>query len=156
MIAHEDDAFREAISRSVTGIVFLGTPHRGNIGADLANVIGKMLSAAMGLMVKPGDLKLLAHNSEPLRDLALSARHRLHNLALVSFYETRPIPPLNFLVCGSYIFWPVPAAMGHWETRPTSFSALRASYARIRTAVTLGAELIGKLAARLSIKTRLC
>lgn len=111
MTAHEEDAFREAISRSVTGIVFLGTPHRGSSAADLATVIGKMLnikSAAMGFMVKPGDLKLLAHNSEPLRDLALSARHRLHNLAVVSFYETRPIPPLNFLVCGSFMFWPCP------------------------------------------------
>ncbi|KEZ43748.1 hypothetical protein SAPIO_CDS4385 [Scedosporium apiospermum] len=65
--------------------------------------IGGMLNAnplatrSTSAVVKAGDLKLLTYNSGPLQDLILSARHRLQNLMVVSFYETEPTPPLNSL-----------------------------------------------------------
>lgn len=59
--------------------------------------------AIMATVVKAGDLKLLTHNSGPLQDLVLSARHRLQNITIVSFYETEPTPPLNVLVSGNSI-----------------------------------------------------
>lgn len=106
MTAHEEDAFRGAMLKSVVGIVFLGTPHQGSNCANLAMAIGGMLNAnplatrSTSAVVKAGDLKLLTYNSGPLQDLILSARHRLQNLMVVSFYETEPTPPLNSLVSG--------------------------------------------------------
>jgi hypothetical protein len=43
-------------------------------------------------------LKTLSANSEPLKDLAISFRNRLHKLEIVTFYETEKIPPLSELV----------------------------------------------------------
>ena len=106
MIAHEEDVPGEAVSESVIGIVFLGTPHRGSNLANLASVIGNMLNvssiAVRPAVIKTGDLKLLTKNSGLLLDLAMSVRNRLENISVVSFYETEPTPPLNVLVCKGF------------------------------------------------------
>ena len=179
MIAHEDDVFGGAISESVIGIVFLGTPHRGSNLANLASVIGNILNvnsiAMRPAVMKTSDLKLLTNNSGPLLDLALSVRHRLQNIMVVSFYETEPTPPLNVLVCdGFFINFAglniqmdsslSPGALLHplWppyyiRQSSTYFSAWKAKYfPPIITIVIPRGKLTKLPASRLSIGLHLC
>ncbi|KAH7113664.1 ankyrin repeat-containing domain protein [Dactylonectria estremocensis] len=43
-------------------------------------------------------LDYLSRNSDALQDLLVSVRHRLHNVSVVSFYETQATAPLSFLI----------------------------------------------------------
>lgn len=98
VFAHEDDTTYGAVLKSVIGIVFLGTPHRGSDLATLGSVVGNIINSLA--VIQPGVVKrdLLDHlnyDSSALQDLVLSARNRLNNIAIVSFYETEPMPPFS-------------------------------------------------------------
>ncbi|KAH6986404.1 hypothetical protein BKA56DRAFT_613779 [Ilyonectria sp. MPI-CAGE-AT-0026] len=108
VFAHEDDNFYGEVLKSVIGVAFLGTPHRGSesakLGSTLATIINictKTSTAGMRPRAVRNDLlDDLSSNSNTLQDLLLSARNRLRNLTVVSFYETEATPPLSSLVVG--------------------------------------------------------
>lgn len=106
MFAHENDKFYSEVIKSIIGVAFLGTPHRGSGSASLASVFATIINicvatASVGMRSRTARADLLDHlsyNSDVLQDLLLSARNPLHNLTVVSFYETEPTPPLPTLV----------------------------------------------------------
>lgn len=74
--------------------------------ADIAAVIGRIVNlfskattAGMKQTVVRNDLlNNLSHDSDGLQELSLSARNLLSKMAVVSFYETQPTPPLSIPV----------------------------------------------------------
>ncbi|KAI0598549.1 hypothetical protein F4775DRAFT_592269 [Biscogniauxia sp. FL1348] len=106
VFAHEDDTNYGALLKSVIGITFLGTPHRGSHVANLGSIVGSIVNCFMlttstggqSAMVRTDLLNHLNYDSSVLQDLFLSSRNRLQNMAVVSFYETEPTPPLSSLI----------------------------------------------------------
>ncbi|KAI1489344.1 hypothetical protein F5X96DRAFT_670791 [Biscogniauxia mediterranea] len=106
VFAHEDDTNYGALLKSVIGIAFLGTPHRGSYVASLGSIVGSIVNCFMlttstdgqSAMVRTDLLNHLNYDSSVLQDLFLSSRNRLQNMAVVSFYETEPTPPLSSLI----------------------------------------------------------
>lgn len=102
VIAHEDDFIYGKLLRAITGVVFLGTPHRGSSVADIGTVVGKIINlctanSSTGI-VRADLLEYLQADGKPLQDLAVSVRNRLGKVKVVSFYESSPTPPLSSLV----------------------------------------------------------
>ncbi|SPO02536.1 uncharacterized protein DNG_05209 [Cephalotrichum gorgonifer] len=104
--AHEDDSNYGAFLRSVIGVTFLGTPHRGSDVANLGSIVGSIINISVmtaSAGMRPGIIRTdlldgLNHDSPALQDLILSAKHRLKNIAVVTFYETEPMLPRSSLV----------------------------------------------------------
>ncbi|EXK26983.1 hypothetical protein FOMG_16422 [Fusarium oxysporum f. sp. melonis 26406] len=113
--AHENDDLYGDVLKSVRGVVFLATPHRGSNAANLASICGSIVNsfASAGLgpkTVRTDLLKTLIYDSDTLQDLTMSARNRLGNIHVVSFYETLPLPmgPLS----SSLVVSPASAMLG--------------------------------------------
>ena len=86
--------------KSVTGVIFLGTPHRGSSIATLGSVVGTIVNLP-GLPAKAVRTDLLDYlkpGSRYLQDLAISVRNRLAGLTVVSFYESEMQYPLASVV----------------------------------------------------------
>ncbi|KAK5994802.1 Vegetative incompatibility HET-E-1-like protein [Cladobotryum mycophilum] len=106
VLAHQDDNLYSQVLRSIIGIVFLGTPHRGSDTANLGSILGTIVNicaatstgGVLSRTVRTGLLDHLTRDSSVLQELLLSARNRFRNIAVVSFYETEPTPPLSTLV----------------------------------------------------------
>ncbi|KAI1034523.1 hypothetical protein LB504_004349 [Fusarium proliferatum] len=95
--AYKNDNLYRDILKSIQGVVFLATPHRGSNTVNLASICGLIVnsfaSARLGpKTVRTDLLKTLIYNSNTLQDLTMSARNRLGNIHVVSFYETLPLP----------------------------------------------------------------
>lgn len=100
IFAHEDSATYGKVLKSVAGVIFLGTPHRGSSVARLGSVVGSIINFP-GLPMKAVRTDLLDYlklGSCHLQDLAVSVRNRLADLAVVSFYETEAQSPLPSVV----------------------------------------------------------
>ena len=103
MIAHEDDSDlgNQRLLKSVAGVIFLGTPHRGSGTASLGALVGRitnafLISVSAGLqtkVIRTDLLRPLQYDSKALQELTDSVRNRLAGLQIVSFYETKPEPP---------------------------------------------------------------
>lgn len=84
----------------------LGNPAQRSGLADIATVVGRIVNlfskattAGMKQTVVRNDLlNNLSHDSDGLQELSLSARNLLSKMAVVSFYETQPTPPLSIPV----------------------------------------------------------
>ncbi|KIW78260.1 hypothetical protein Z517_08094 [Fonsecaea pedrosoi CBS 271.37] len=78
------------ISRSIVGIMFLSTPHRGS---NLSPVLNLTLRATF----QPGKtfIKELERNSSAIEDINDQFRHVAPNLSIVSFYEEHATPILG-------------------------------------------------------------
>ncbi|TRX91008.1 hypothetical protein FHL15_008213 [Xylaria flabelliformis] len=106
VFAHLDNREYGSLLRSVIGITFLGTPHRGSEIANLGKTIGTIInicSKTTSAGTHPGIIRtdLLEHlnyDSNVLHELTLAARNRLENMTIVSFHETEPTPPLSVLI----------------------------------------------------------
>ncbi|KAK2005460.1 ankyrin [Colletotrichum eremochloae] len=106
VFAHEDGQPFEKLLRSIGGIVFLGTPHRGSTIATFAGVVGRIINTSMAAAsggVRTGPIRTdlleqLNYDSEALQGVSLAVRNRLRNIQVVSFYETEPTPPLSSLI----------------------------------------------------------
>ncbi len=104
--AHEDGKSYGQVLRSTIGVVFLATPHRGSDTANLANVIANIVNTCQAITtagLRPAAartelLEYLTRTSSALQSLLVSVRHRLQNLSIVTFYESRVTPPLSCLV----------------------------------------------------------
>lgn len=111
-MAHQEDNFYGEVLKSIVGVAFLGTPHRGSEIASFANVMGTIINAFMATAtvgVRPRAVRadLLDHlssHSNELQDLIMAARWRFQNLSVVSFHELSPTSPLSSLVSRSICF----------------------------------------------------
>lgn len=78
------------LAKSVSGVIFLGCPHRGSRVASPAQVLSKIINfATLGRGIRSSLLKTLEKSSEQLQDISRKAVQLLAPLAIVSFYETR-------------------------------------------------------------------
>ncbi len=78
------------LAKSVSGVVFLGCPHRGSRVASPAQVLSKIINVAtLGRAIRSSLLKTLERSSEQLQDISRKAVQLLAPLTIVSFYETR-------------------------------------------------------------------
>lgn len=110
--AHEDTDRYGEVLQSTLGIVFLATPHRGSDTADLANTvctIANNLQYIATATIRPRIartdlLEYLTRNSKELQTIITSARHRLKNLSIVTFYENIAIPLLSSCVSHGQLF----------------------------------------------------
>lgn len=111
VLAHEDDTVYRTLLDSVSGIVFMGTPHRGSSIANLGSVVGRIVNTCSATttatlqnrVIRTDLLDYLNHGSKALHDLAVSVRNRLQDLVIISFYETEALSPLSSMV--SVIFF---------------------------------------------------
>ncbi|TQV91653.1 ankyrin repeat protein [Cordyceps javanica] len=78
------------LAKSVSGVIFLGCPHRGSRIASTAQLLSKIINAAtLGRGVRTDLLKALERSSEQLQEISRKAVRLLAPLTIVSFYETR-------------------------------------------------------------------
>ncbi len=95
-----------AVLKSISGVIFLGTPQRGSDVASMGAIAGRVINAcamatSAGLqnrIVRRDLLDNLSFDSKALEDLSLSVRNRLLDMEVVSFFETKPLSPFNCLV----------------------------------------------------------
>jgi hypothetical protein len=89
--------FAPGLSLRLSGILFLGTPHRGSETADVASVLTGVVNAAarlgsLGLAKNPlqqNILNELRTGSKPLRELHDTFRKRVSEIQVKSFFETK-------------------------------------------------------------------
>jgi hypothetical protein len=98
-MAHESDKHYGEILQSCTGIVFMGTPHRG---ADLASW-GALLSRLVNTMtlssaVRTDLLRDLKTRSKTLQIISRQFVQRGNRINIVSFYERKATRSLSTLV----------------------------------------------------------
>ncbi|KFY32742.1 hypothetical protein V495_08780 [Pseudogymnoascus sp. VKM F-4514 (FW-929)] len=80
------------IRESVSGVVFMGTPHRGSKAASTAQVLSKIINAAtLGSLLRTDLLRTLKVASAELETISRHATHRLKHLSVISFYEKKPL-----------------------------------------------------------------
>jgi hypothetical protein len=84
-ILGQNDMTYQSLVRSISGIIFLSTPHRGT---DLANVMNRILSACFSLSPKQYIAELQS-NSQSLLEINEQFRHLAPKTEIVSFFETR-------------------------------------------------------------------
>ncbi|KAI1322830.1 hypothetical protein F5Y16DRAFT_25329 [Xylariaceae sp. FL0255] len=83
--------------RAPTLPIINGTPHRGSSLASPALVLAGILRAS-GLPIAKQRLKALQVHSNSLFDLTNNFRRLTSGISILSFYETKPTPPLASLV----------------------------------------------------------
>ncbi|EXJ55027.1 uncharacterized protein A1O5_12766 [Cladophialophora psammophila CBS 110553] len=83
LLAQSDKNCRD-LAQSISGIVFLSTPHRGTSLAHVLNLILKLL-----LQHEKSYIKDLESNSPAIEDINEQFRHFAPNLSVISFYEER-------------------------------------------------------------------
>ena len=107
VLAHEQDELYGGIFNATYAIVFLGTPHGGaSETTDVAKLVGHVINACLYVSRSGGvagiariDVRdTLSTDSDALKILAASFKNRLHNLQIVTFYETEITPPLAQVV----------------------------------------------------------
>lgn len=89
------------ILKSTYGVVFMGTPHQGSRSASLARHLSRLVNiTTFGTGVRSDLLEDLELSSGTLEQLSLLSVSLLKELAIVSFYEQKPIGPS--LVCAAF------------------------------------------------------
>jgi len=86
-ILGQNDAHYKDIVQSVSGIIFLGTPHRGS---NLAQVMNRVLQASVFNHSAKEYITELQRNSPTLQEINDQFRNIATDLSIVSFFETRP------------------------------------------------------------------
>ncbi|KIW37401.1 uncharacterized protein PV06_10444 [Exophiala oligosperma] len=81
LMAQHDNSCQE-LARSISGIIFLSTPHRGS---SLANTLDLILRSI--LQPKRPFIKELERNSSAIEDINEEFRHVAPKLSIISFYE---------------------------------------------------------------------
>ena len=97
--AHSDQQDRyEWFVRSIIGVVYLGTPHRGSRYASWAYWPAKISGLSCFNTVRVDLLRYLRRNSAALDDLRQTVQPYLEKIFVVSFYETALTSPAPSLV----------------------------------------------------------
>ncbi|PNP76488.1 hypothetical protein FNYG_10175 [Fusarium nygamai] len=82
---------RELLAQSVSGVIFLGCPHRGSRVASHARLLSKIVNAAtLGAGARSDLIKTLQVSSMELKAVSQLSRYPLKSLVIVSFYEQQP------------------------------------------------------------------
>ena len=94
--AHTEPRY-QTIKDHTLGIVFFGTPHRGS---DKANYGKTLANVATGVMHKPRSklISALQSNSDTLMKLTAEFKFRAPDMAIMTFYETKPMGIFSGLV----------------------------------------------------------
>jgi alpha-beta hydrolase superfamily lysophospholipase len=80
------------ILKSTYGAVFMGTPHQGSRSASLARHLSRLVNiTTFGTGVRSDLLEHLELSSSTLEQLSLLSISLLKDLAIVSFYEQKPL-----------------------------------------------------------------
>lgn len=80
------------IAKSVSGVVFMGTPHRGSKVASTAQVLSKIINVAtLGSLLRTDLLRTLKVASAELETISRHATERLKYISVISFYEKKPL-----------------------------------------------------------------
>jgi hypothetical protein len=94
--------------RSISGVVFMGTPHRGSRAATPAGLLSRIINTVtFGSAVRSDLIRTLHVSSVELETISRHATELLKGLSVVSFYEQRPIGPTLvslFLVSASGVW----------------------------------------------------
>ncbi|KAI9768501.1 MAG: hypothetical protein M1840_004911 [Geoglossum simile] len=86
-----------SISEYTTGIIFLGTPHRGSEGTAYGKVLATVATAVLN-KPPPRLVNALKVNSGELMRLTTEFRFQLPKYQVYSFYEMKPVKILSALV----------------------------------------------------------
>jgi len=90
-----------SILKSIYGAVFMGTPHQGSRSASLARHFSRIANlTTFGTAVRSELLEDLEISSGMLEQLSLLSISLLNDLAIVSFYEQKPLGPA--MVCAAF------------------------------------------------------
>ncbi|KAL9593091.1 MAG: hypothetical protein Q9179_006109 [Wetmoreana sp. 5 TL-2023] len=99
ILAHQRSSTFSNVLESVTGVVFLGTPHRGSDAAYWTGFIARALKAAqLGTGTNDQLLAALQKNSKTLSDISEQFVERADTLRIRTFYETKKLDFLSSLV----------------------------------------------------------
>ncbi|KAH7024721.1 ankyrin repeat-containing domain protein [Microdochium trichocladiopsis] len=80
------------IAKSIRGVVFMGTPHRGSTAANFAGFFSKLISIpTLSHTVGSDLLATLKTNSPTLEQITRQSKHRLASLSIISFFEQKPM-----------------------------------------------------------------
>ena len=80
------------ILKSIRGVVFMGTPHRGSRTAGPVQLLSKIVNAAaFGTAIRSDLIGVLKVSSRTLEDISLLSIPLLKELRIVSFYEKKPL-----------------------------------------------------------------
>lgn len=80
------------LAQSVAGVVFMGTPHRGSKIASPAQLLARIVNVAtLGSLVRTDLLRALEVSSAELETISRHATLLLKSLAVISFYEQKPL-----------------------------------------------------------------
>ncbi|KAI8680929.1 hypothetical protein NCS55_00341800 [Fusarium keratoplasticum] len=92
-VALNKDSF-EHLAQSVSGVIFLGCPHRGSRVASHARLLSRIVNAAtLGAGTRSDLIKMLQVSSTELEAVSRHATYPLKSLVIVSFYEQVPTGP---------------------------------------------------------------
>lgn len=98
IIAHERPDYTPILD-CVSGIVFMGTPHRGSELASLAKPLANIVNAAfLSKQVPSHLLDSLKKLSPTLSEVSKACVYRLEKIRIISFYEQNYLEPLGRLV----------------------------------------------------------
>ncbi|OBT96248.1 hypothetical protein VE01_05769 [Pseudogymnoascus verrucosus] len=104
IIAKNEDLLYDNTRKSVVGIAFLSTPHRGSsqtelplVLANIANVVLSGVGRYVGSM-RSDLIKSLEKDSMGLKDISTNFRDQTENMKIASFYELKTTPPVNKLI----------------------------------------------------------
>ena len=91
-----------SILKSTYGVVFMATPHQGSRSASLARHFSRIVNiTTFGTGVRTELLQDLELSSGTLEQLSHLCVSLLEGLAIVSFYEQKPLGPS--MVCASHL-----------------------------------------------------
>jgi hypothetical protein len=92
------------ILKSIRGVVFMGTPHRGSRTAGPAQLLSKIINdATFGTAIRSGLLGVLKVSSKTLDNISLLSISLLKELRIVSFYEQKPLGISRVIIHGVLI-----------------------------------------------------
>jgi hypothetical protein len=84
----------DAIAKRISGVVFMGTPHRGSRSASQARNLSRIINVVtLGSAVRSELLQTLQVSSTDLETISRHAAQLLKTVSIVSFYETKPLGP---------------------------------------------------------------
>lgn len=97
-MAHERESRYGNILRDTSGVIFMGTPHRGADKAYWGNILGTLANLALMGSIRTALLKDLEPKSVTLREISSQFVERGNKLQIYSFYERVKTAGLRDLV----------------------------------------------------------
>jgi hypothetical protein len=104
MAINEPQLYRN-IQEAVTGVLFLGTPHRGSVTTSFSNVLVNVANVAlMGASQVTDSMRSNLINSlkkdwDELRDISTEFQQQKPTFSIISLIEQRITPPFRTRVC---------------------------------------------------------